>query len=224
MLLLKRVSVRRKKLNALFFEPDTRFEGEYAKDGGLLVDRDAFDESALREGCPCEEDEVEAVLADSRRRRAYAKGLWLLDARDYTERGMRDKLRDFGEDAAAEAVARLVELGFIDDERYAARRAEILLTEQRLSRRQAREKLIFKGVPRDLAEAAVDAVQADPAEQLDAWIEGKYASRLASGEADARRKVVEALLRKGFVYADVREALARHDLRPDESEGTDDAL
>ena len=210
MLLLKRVSVRRKKLNALFFEPETRFEGEYAKDGGLLVDRAAFDESDLREDCPCEEEEVEAVLADSRRRRAYEKGLWLLDARDYTERGMTDKLRpDFGADAAAAAVARYVAYGLIDDGRYAARLAEQLLTVQRLSRRQAREKLIYKGVPRDLAEEALDAVEADPAEQLDAWIQGKFAVRLASGEEGARRKVVDALLRRGFAYEDVKVALAR---------------
>ena len=226
MLLLKRVSVRRKKLNALFFEPDTRFEGEYAKDGGLLVDRAAFDESELREGCPCEEADVEALLADSCRRRAYEKGLWLLDARDYTERGMTDKLRrDYGDPAAAEAVARYVEYGLIDDGRYAARLAEQLLTVQRLSRRQAREKLVYKGVPRDLAEEALDAVEADPGEQLDAWLEGKYAARLASGDEDARRKVVEALLRKGFVYDDIRQALARRAERlAQEEEETDDAL
>lgn len=218
-MLLKRVSVRRKKLDALFFEPETRFRGDYAKDGGLLVDRAAFEESDLREGCPCEEAQVEALVADSRRRRAYERALWLLDARDYTERGMRDKLRpDFGEEAAATAVARCAELGLIDDERYAGFRAELLLTEKKLSRRQAKEKLILKGVPREIAERAVDAVEVDPAGQLDEWLEGKFAARLASGGEDAKRKVIEALLRRGFAYEDIRLALARRAERLGEKE------
>ena len=223
---LLRVSVRRKQWNALFFEPETAFEGDYAKDGGLLIDRTAFDESGLQEGGDYPEEEIDALIRDSRRRRAYAKGLWLLSARDYTEKGLTDKLRrDFGEDAAARAVARLCELGFVDDERYAYDRAERLMAEGNLSARQATDKLRLKGVPRELAEAAVASVEVSGADQLNHWIEKKYAAKLAEGDPDQVRKVVNALLRKGFPYGEIRQAIDRYaEGLADEEEENDYAL
>lgn len=223
---LLRVSVRRKQWNALFFEPDTPFEGEYAKDGGLLIDRTAFDESDLQEGCDCTEEQIEALIRDSRRRRAYSKGMWLLSARDYTEKGLTDKLRrDFGEDAAARAVARLCELGFVDDERYAYHYAERMMADGNRSARQAQSKLMVKGVPRELAEAAVASVAVSDADQLDHWIANKYAVKLAHGDPDQVRKVVNALMRRGFAYSEIRKALNRYAAElPDEEEENDYAL
>lgn len=208
---LVRVSVRRKKLNALFFDPPAQLEADYASDGGLLIDRSVFDEWGYREGDSVTEEQVERLAADSRCRRAYSRALWLLSARDYTCRGMKEKLaRDFGGDAAADAVERLVDRKFLDDARYAGHYAEQLMAERNLSRREARLKLIQKGVPRDLADEAVDAVEVSSDDQLDEWIGRRYASKLADGNPEQIQKVVNALVRKGFAYSDVRAAVLRY--------------
>ncbi len=206
-----RVSVRRRSLNALFFEPAVEFNGDYSKDGGLLVDRSTFDEWGHSEGEEVSETQVETLIAMSRHRRAYSKALWLLSARDYTARGMMQKLmRDYGEEAAAAAVERLCDDRLIDDERFAEYYAERMMRDQSLSRRQVYAKLVQKGVSRELAEAAVDAVEVSSDDQLDQWIEKRYAAKLAGGDPDQIRKTVNALVRRGFNYSDVRAAVKRY--------------
>lgn len=206
-----RVSVRRKSLNALFFEPSVEFDGDYSKDGGLLIDRSTFDEWGHGEGEEVSEAQVETLIAMSRHRRAYSKALWLLSARDYTARGMMQKLvRDYGEDAAKAAVERLCDNRLIDDERFAEYYAERMMRDQSMSRRQVYNKLVQKGVPRSLAEEAVDAVEVSSDDQLDQWIEKRYASKLAGGDPDQIRKTVNALVRRGFNYSDVRAAVKRY--------------
>lgn len=208
---LIRVSIRRKSLNGLFFEPRVELDGDYSKDGALLVDRATFDEWGHAEGEDVSEAQVETLIAMSRHRRAYSKALWLLSARDYTARGMMQKLmRDYGEDASKAAVERLCDNRLIDDERYAEYYAERMMADQNLSRRQVYNKLVQKGVPRHLAEAAVDAVEVSSDDQLDQWIEKRYGSKLASGDPDQIRKTVNALVRKGFNYSDVRAAIKRY--------------
>ncbi len=208
---LLRVSVRRKHLNALFFEPMPEVDGELSKEGGLLVDRDAFDEWGHGEGEEITPEQVEALVAQSRHRRAYSKALWLLSARDYTAKGMRDKLlRDFGEEATCAAVERLCESGLIDDERYAEYYAERLMADRNISRRQAYVKLIQKGVPRDIAEQAIDGVEVSSVDQLDRLIAAKYASKLSDSDPDKIRKTVDALVRRGFGYSEVRDAIKRY--------------
>ena len=208
---ITRISIRRKKLNALFFDESERPDGEYSSDGGLLIDRGVFEQSGYEEGSLMSTDDVCELIAASRCARAYSRGLWLLDTRDYTRKGMYDKLRVlFGDEAAEYAADRLEEAGFIDDARFAARAAELMLGANR-SRRDIVTRLMRKGVAREIAlDAVSDAANdagCDPVEQIKTLIDKKYASRLAAGDKKERQKIIAALARRGFDYEDIRSAL-----------------
>ncbi len=209
-----RVSPRRKRVTVLFLSEPIELEGEYSDDGGLIIDRDTFDNSGYNEGDLISQSELCELIAASRGARAYSRALWLLDSRDYTQKAMLDKLRPlYGEAAACKAIERLCEYGIIDDVRYAERAAESMLCAGR-SQRDIIARLARRGVPYAIARDAVATVAAesecDPVEQIKALIDKKYAARLISGDAKERQKVVAAIARKGFDFDDIRSAISEY--------------
>ena len=92
----------------------------------------------------------------------------------------------FKPDAFADAVARALAAGYVDDERVAVERAR-RLAERDASDAGIRAELVRRGVPEDAVEAAIAAIPSEPerAERL--------AHRLGGGARAAR-----ALVRKGY--------------------------
>ncbi len=194
------VRKRRGKLYLLFLD------GEEA----MTVDALTFDESPYRMGGSITDEELYALLEESRRRRAREKALYLLSLRDYGRAELEKKLRDeAGEDAAAEAAGRMEELGLLDDRRYAARLAGDCVGRRCFPRRRAVQELTGRGIARDLAEEAVDEAlqEAEKDDRLLALelLRKKYYNRLC--DEDARRKTMAALARYGFGYEAARFAV-----------------
>jgi regulatory protein len=205
-----KLGIRRKGLYAVRLDEPAEAEG-IARDerGDLLIDRAAADEFGLGEGDQITQSELDELAALACYKRAHSRALYLLSCRDYSRRALYDKLaRDFGESAAQQVAERMCELGFIDDERYAARLAENM-TGQGISSRSAIYKLTAKGISRHVAEAAVESLEVDAGEQLDALIERKYAYKLQGADEKAVARVVNALARRGYSFGDIRSAIAR---------------
>ena len=68
-----------------------------------------------------------------------------------------------------------------------------------------REKLREKGVPRELWEEAMEELP-DPAEAIDAFLQAKCRGALDQRE---KKRLSDALLRRGFAWPDVRAGLTR---------------
>lgn len=145
--------------------------------------------------------------------KARARALELLAGQELSSAALYERLcRRYTEQAAASAVAEMVERGYLDDARYAETRARGLLC-ARKSRRAAQQDLRGKGLTGPQIRQALDAVYA-PEENgespelaaAEALAQGRYRSRLAAGRRDL---VVAALMRRGFAYPVVREAVAR---------------
>ena len=148
-------------------------------------------------------------MALSEYERARERVLWYLDRSDRTEKELRDRLRrgGFEQGVCDEVLARLCEVGVVDDRRYALRFAERCM-EANISRRQTYAKLLAKGISRELANEALDANETDEVAQVKAVIAKKYALKLADPENT--QKVYAALIRKGFSYVAVRDALKEY--------------
>lgn len=143
--------------------------------------------------------------------KARAKALELLSGREYASAELYDKLcLRFEEPAAAQAVAEMVERGWVDDARYARTRAHSLLC-ARKSRRAAAQALGQKGLARAEIETALDEVYAADPDGTDpereaalGLLRGSLRRRLAEGRRDL---VTAALQRRGFSWAVIRAAL-----------------
>lgn len=186
-------------------------DGEFV----FSLDEDTFAGVSLHEGDDLEPWQVEELRKQSDTRRALDKAMDYLSLRDHAAGELYQKLcRKFDEHSAAYAVARAGELGLLDDAGFARRRAAELLR-KRKSRREILRDLAAKGIDRDTAAQAVEALYdsgedgEDPEETAArALVERQYAAKLAAGKRD---QVAAALARRGFSHAIIRTVLAGDD-------------
>lgn len=186
-------------------------DGEFV----FSLDEDTFARANLHEGDDLEPWQVEELRKQSDTRRALDKAMDYLSLRDHASGELYQKLcRKFDEHSAAYAVARAGELGLLDDAGFARRRAAELLR-KRKSRREILRDLAAKGIDRDTAAQAVEALYDAAPEGEDpelatarALVERQYAAKLVAGK---REQVAAALARRGFSHAVIREVLAPDD-------------
>ena len=191
-------------------------DGEFA----FSLDAETFADAHLHIDDALETWQAEDLRAKSDTRRALDKAMELLALRDHAAGELYQKLcRKFDPHSAAAAVAKAGELGLLNDENFARRRAAELLR-KRKSRREILQDLAAKGVDRDTAADAVEALFAaadgdapDPElENACALLTRQYAAKLAAGKRD---QVAAALTRRGFSHAVIRAALAACAQEPD---------
>lgn len=186
-------------------------DGEFV----FSLDEETFARANLHEGDDLESWQVEDLRKQSDTRRALDKAMDYLSLRDHASGELYQKLcRKFDAPSAAYAVARAGELGLLDDAGFARRRAAELLR-KRKSRREILTDLAAKGIDRDTAAEAVEALYECEEEGEDpelatarALVQRHYAAKLAAGKRD---QVAAALARRGFSQAIIREALAEDD-------------
>ena len=131
----------------------------------------------------------------------------LVGRRAMSRRDLERKLRDKG---ASEADARyaaewLEAIGAINDADYAALLARHC-ADLGYGPARVREKLYEKGVPRELWEDAL-AQLPEPDVQIDRFLESKLRGRLP--EEKEKKRLTDALLRRGFSWGDVKDAWNR---------------
>lgn len=191
-------------------------DGEYI----ATVNADYWFTCGIRSGEDISPEQLEELLAESSRRKMMNKALDLLSARDYSRKELSDKLvtkawekrerkdQDIGElkQQAAAICDRLEELGLLNEERFARSYTEELLRRKHLSESGLRTALIRKGVRRDVMELVLDEVNVDPVEQVRELLATKFKNRDLSDEKQKAR-TVNALLRLGYHYGEINEAL-----------------
>ena len=201
---LTRISQTKRGRYALFLDDAFAFS----------LDEDTFAAAGLHAG----DELTEAAVAELRRksdaRRALDKAMDLLALRDHAAGELYAKLcRRFDPHTAAAAVARVGELGLLNDAGFAPRRAAELLR-KRKSRREILQDLAAKGIDRETAADALAALMpADGEEDPDlasarALVERQYARKLAEGKT---QQVMAALARRGFSHAVIRAAVQPRD-------------
>mgnify|MGYP002799039428 FL=1 len=178
------------------------------------LDEDTFAAAGLHAGDELTEPAGAELRRKSDARRALDKAMDLLALRDHAAGELYAKLcRRFDPHTAAAAVARVGELGLLNDAGFARRRAAELLR-KRKSRREILQDLAAKGIDRETAADALAALMpADGEEDPDlasarALVERQYARKLAEGKT---QQVMAALARRGFSHAVIRAAVQPRD-------------
>lgn len=173
------------------------------------LDLDYWNSNGLHENDEIDEAVLNRHLKESDYIRAKSRGMWFLDRADYSEKKLYEKIVAGGisHTAAARAVARIKELGLIDDVRLASRLAE-QMSEANISKRESYAKLYQKGIPTDIIKSVLEETTFDEVSQIEAIIHKKYYSKMF--DKDGIQKVYAALIRKGFSYSAVRDAIKKY--------------
>ena len=154
-----------------------------------------------------DEDELAELLSSVSFRRAYNKGLDLIDRRPHASGELARKLRERGFDKSAieYALNKLTQYGLIDDEKFAKLFAQELADKKHFGKKRIMLELSKRGVDRQIAQTAVDSLDNDPVESIIILVQRKYYKKLDTEKG--AKSVVAALLRMGFSYADIKKAL-----------------
>ena len=151
----------------------------------------------------------EALSPEELRERVLRTAANVLTYRARSSQALYDRLVEKGaapEDAAW-AVARLRELGYLNEAAYAARIVEVY-SARGFGEKKLRDELYRRGVPRDYWDDALEQIQ-DSTEAIDAFLQKKLAGW--TGDRKQLQKVPAALARRGFSWSDIRDALARYE-------------
>ena len=193
------IEPRRKGLSALYID------GELA----MKLDTEVLIAQRFDVGREITDEELRECLIASELKRCKDKAMWLISFRDHSRRELIDKLRrDYSEDCCEQTADRMVELGLIDDERFARRYSADLINLKHLSYRGVRQKLAEKGISRELIDEVTGEPEIDEEQQIRTIIDKKY-SRVMNDEK-GRRRAYNALMRLGFNYQDIKSVMAEY--------------
>ncbi len=177
-------------------------DGEYK----ATVDKDWWYSEKYRNCKEITADELTELISSVSFRRAYNKALDFLSRRPYSEKELARKLRekDFSDEAIENAVERLKELSLLDDEKYAEMLCEHLYNNKHYGEKRIMQELLFRGIDRETAQAAVLALDKDNINSIVLLLEHKFKNKI--GDEKSRQRTVASLLRYGYSYSDIKTA------------------
>lgn len=183
-------------------------DAEYDKSGeNILIDKEILLRCEITEGSELSDEDLNQLVYVSQSFRAKQRAIWYLSFSDYSEKKLYEKLlKNFPPKAAAFAVAKMCERGYVNDRKFAMsylKKSDM----ENYSAIAVKKKLYEKGISSLLADEVMEEVNYYSGEQLRAkrLILAKYKTRLSTPEEIS--KVIQAMQRRGFVFADIKKAL-----------------
>ena len=198
------------KITDISLKKGTRYQIDVDDNYWYILDVELIVEHRLKVGMEVDEAFLEGVKLAADRRKAKERALYLLGYRDHCREELIRKLcRSVDRAVAEETADRMQELGYLNEEVYAAKLARYLMQDKKQGRMRALQEMRRRGVDVSAAEAAVDAIETD-VDVLADLIERKYARHLTDPEDRAAgQKLYAALRRLGHTHDDVMAAIDR---------------
>lgn len=167
------------------------------------LDSGVLEQRAIKAGMQVDEDFLTELKFESDYKRAKDRAMYLISFRDYSEKELFSKLkRDYDEAAVEKAVARMRDLGLINDLNFAQKYAKELLFNKHFSKRRAEFELLQKGIDKDTGCDVLAELEYDAVEQIRLLVDKKY--RLAYSDEKVKKRAVAFLQRYGYRWDDIK--------------------
>lgn len=179
------------------------------EDGSILrVTEEEVLRFGLRAGMELEAETLEALQASAKKSSAKAAAANMIGSRALSKKELTKRLIQKGnEEADAQAAADWLEdIGAVDDAAYAAALVRHY-GGKGYGTARVREELRRRGVERELWDDALEEMP-DAGEILDQLIQKKCRGDLS--DPREKKRVSDALLRRGFGWSEVRAAMGRY--------------
>lgn len=187
---------------------DVFVDGTFYISAPLLLLR----EQELSVGSEFGEEEQRALLIAAQLIPAKEKAYQYLGYGDLSRAKLLEKLTRYGIDPQIAELTcdEMEKRGYLDDQRLAQAMARRFAESKRWGTRRILPELRQRGIPDDLARAAVDALETDFYETARYHVENKY-RRYDLTDRKERDKVFQGLLRLGFGFDEAKSALSIED-------------
>ncbi len=182
----------------------------------VSIERSVVSECGLYPDAELTEQELQNVFLANQRAAARARAVRITASTAISERELRRRLRQKGEDeqSADEAVDWLRDLGTVNDEALAQRLVQQAQAKG-YGKARIRQILYQKGIPREYWQQAMQNL-----EPGDAAID-LYLQRHLNGQSPDRKqqqRVIDALRRRGFGWDEIHRGLERYGAELEETE------
>ncbi len=174
----------------------------------ITTDIDFWAENFIKDGTEIDDDEWQELVDKINYKKAVNKCFDLLSRRDHSVKELKTKLlRTVDEDNAQRAIDRMLELGYLDDEKYAQNLLKHLIEDKKMSRAFIKQEMFKRGVSSDIVSNLLEDIEIDNVSSVVDLILTKYSTKI--NQENGVEKVIAALMRKGFSYSDIKEAIRR---------------
>lgn len=174
----------------------------------LRLEQATVGEFALYPGRELTAEELDQIRAANQRASAKARAVRIISATNVSKKDLERRLVQKGEtpELAFEAVQWLTELNLLDDLETARQLAQSA-ARKGYGAARIRQILYQKGIDRQLWDEAMEELP-EPDDAIDRFLQ----SRFKGEKPDERetKRAVDALLRRGHRWADIRSAMARY--------------
>lgn len=182
-------------------------DGEYL----LTVDEDFWFSSGYISGDEIDDGDLAAFKEAAGSRLAFNSAMFSLDLRDHSERELRNKLsRKYDESSVNSAIEKLLDLGLVNDRRYAELLVRELYERKKYGRNRVKNELYKRGIASEIINEVIaeyeNDSETDNIQTIVDIIRKKYYNKLV--DEKSRQKVVAALVRLGYSFSDIRQAMS----------------
>ena len=203
------IKLRRKSVCGILFDEQVdpkEWEADSDAAGWLSLDAELCEMKHLKAGMDLTPDELAGLIEESHIKRAKSRALWYISRGDCPKNALTKKLcKSFPEYAAIAATERMVELGLVNDRAYAERRLQLIIEGKKVSLKMAKQMLLLEGIDREIVDEVAECTECDNSDTIKCLIERKYKEKL-NCQKDFER-MMAALLRKGYSYGEIKDAL-----------------
>lgn len=171
-----------------------------------FINKAIVDMFSLRSGMTIPESAWDQVREEEEYRKARERALYLLDFKDYSYVDLFHKLeKNYSEDVCYRVMDKMVEMGTINDRRYAEGLARHYVEVKKFGKYRALREMRGKGLTSQVAEEALEMYDDSYYERLYELVESKYLRYL--DDEKGVNKVKNALVRYGYSYGLIKEVI-----------------
>jgi regulatory protein len=193
-------------INAISKYKGSTYEISLEGDEKVYLNKDIVLQYGLSANMEISRERLQEVIHADTLRKAKERALYLLDYKDYSYVQLYEKLENnYPQEVCLEVLSKLVELGILNDNRYAKNLAERLILGKKYGSYRAIRELKLKGIDGDLAEEVVSYYEDTELERLESLVQSKYARYL--NDDKGINKVKNALVRLGYSYDLINQVL-----------------
>lgn len=192
-MIITAIEPRRKGLSALYID------GEFA----IKLDTETLIANHIDVGKDITDDVLHDVIEKSHTKRCKDKAMYLIEFRDHSRKELFDKLKkDYPDEIINNTLDKLESLGLINDMNFAKKYANDLINLKQLSKKGAKQKLLLKGIDKEIIDEVLDNIEVDEQDQIDEIVSKRFINKLS--DEKEKRRAFNFLLRKGYSYSDIK--------------------
>lgn len=171
----------------------------------ITTDVDFWAEHYYKDGTDIDEDQWQELVDLINYKKALDKCYDLLSRRDHSVKELKTKLlRTVDEVNAGKAIDKMLELGYLDDEKYALTLLNHLIENKRMSKAFIKQEMFKRGLSSEIISNTLEGTEIDNVSSCAELILTKYRNKISID--GGKEKVIASLMRKGFSYSDIKDA------------------